>query len=49
MQKDDALPGCREVADGLLELRRTELAMVTAEHEQVGLGKEREGLLQVRR
>ena len=49
MQKDDALPGCREVADGLLELRRTELAMVTAEHEQVGLGKEREGFLQVRR
>ena len=37
MQKDDALPGGREVADGLLELRRAELSMITAEHEQVRL------------
>ncbi len=49
MQEDDTLPRCGEVTDGLLELRGAELAMVAAKHEQVGLGKEREGFLQVRR
>ena len=49
MQQDDALAGRREVADGFLEFRRTELAMVATEDEQVRLGQQSEGLLQVRR
>ena len=49
MQEDDALPGRGEVPDGLLELRRPELGMIAAEHEEVRLRKQREGLLEVRR
>ena len=48
MEQDDALPRRAEVSDGLLELRRAELTMVAAEDEQVGLRKQREGLLEVR-
>ena len=48
VQEDDALPCPDEVADGLLELRRTELAVVAAEQEEVGLREELEGLLEVR-
>ena len=48
MEEDDAFARRGEGTDGLLELRRAELTMVTAEDEQVGFGKQREGLLEVR-